>query len=78
MKHEVFARIRKDPGMRFGKPCIRGTRIAVIDVLGWLATGMSRRDILEDYDFLTDEDITAALEYAQSLAEADQLPLSAE
>jgi len=53
-----------DPNKRFGKPCIRGMRITVYDVLGWLASGMSRQEIIEDFPELTDEDITAALAYA--------------
>ncbi|MEX1189945.1 MAG: DUF433 domain-containing protein [Bacteroidia bacterium] len=53
-----------DPQIRFGKPCIRGLRITVYDILGWLASGMSISDILMDYPELRDEDIKAALAYA--------------
>lgn len=53
-----------DPQVRFGRPCIRGMRISVYDILGWLASGMSIIDILEDYPQLTDEDVKAALFYA--------------
>ena len=53
-----------DPQIRFGKPCIRGMRISVYDILSWLASGMSSMDILQDYPELKDEDIKAALEYA--------------
>ena len=53
-----------DPQLRFGKPCIRGMRITVYDILGWLASGMNNNDILSDYPELTDEDIKAALAYA--------------
>lgn len=53
-----------DPNKRFGKPCIRGMRITVYDVLGWLASGMSRQEIMDDFPELTDDDITAALAYA--------------
>lgn len=53
-----------EPGKRGGKPCIRGMRITVGDVLGWLAAGMMRAQILNDYPELTDEDITAALAFA--------------
>lgn len=53
-----------DPQVRFGRPCIRGMRISVYDILGWLASGMSISDILEDYPQLTDEDVKAALFYA--------------
>lgn len=53
-----------EPGKRGGRPCIRGMRIAVADILGWLAAGMSHDQILADYPELTDEDIRAALAYA--------------
>jgi uncharacterized protein (DUF433 family) len=56
--------ITAEPGKRGGRPCIRGMRIAVADVLGWLAAGMSTQDILADYPELTEEDIRAALAYA--------------
>lgn len=51
-------------GKRGGRPCIRGMRISVADVLGWLAAGMSHDDILRDYPELTDDDIRACLAYA--------------
>lgn len=53
-----------EPGKRGGRPCIRGLRIAVSDVLGWLAAGMSHEEILVDYPELTDEDIRACLAYS--------------
>ncbi len=53
-----------DPGKRGGKPCIRNMRITVYDVLQWMASGMSRQDILDDYEELTLEDIQACLEFA--------------
>jgi uncharacterized protein (DUF433 family) len=53
-----------DPGKRGGKPCIRGMRITVGDILGWLASGMTIQEILTDFDELTEEDIYAALSYA--------------
>ena len=53
-----------EPGKRGGRPCIRGMRIAVGDVLGWLAAGMSHQQILDDYPELTEEDIRACLSYA--------------
>jgi len=52
------------PDVRFGKPCIRDTRISVFDVLSWLASGMSIDEVLEDYPELTNEDILACLAYA--------------
>jgi len=53
-----------DPNIRFGKPCIIRTRITVYDVLGWLASGMSVEEILDDYPELTDTNIRACLAYA--------------
>ena len=56
--------ITLETGKRGGRPCIRGMRIAVSDVLGWLAAGMSHAEILGDYPELTEEDIRAALSFA--------------
>ena len=53
-----------EPGKRGGRPCVRGMRIAVSDVLGWLAAGMSHEQILSDYPELTEDDIRACLAYA--------------
>ena len=53
-----------DPNVRFGKPCIKGTRITVYDVLGWLANGMTNEQILADYPELTVEHIQACLSFA--------------
>ena len=53
-----------DPGKRGGRPCVRGLRISVADVLGWLAGGMSHQEILADYPELTEEDIRTCLAYA--------------
>jgi uncharacterized protein (DUF433 family) len=56
--------ITLEPGKRGGRPCIRGMRIAVVDVLGWLAAGMSHEQILSDFPELTEEDIRACLAFA--------------
>jgi uncharacterized protein (DUF433 family) len=53
-----------EPGKRGGRPCIRGMRISVYDILGWLAAGMTNEQIIEEYPELTVEDIRAALAYA--------------
>lgn len=53
-----------EEGKRGGRPCVRGLRITVADVLGWLAAGLSHDQILADYPELTDEDIRACLAYA--------------
>jgi uncharacterized protein (DUF433 family) len=52
------------PGLRGGRPVIRGMRITVGDVLGWLASGMSEAEILMDFPELTEDDIRAALAFA--------------
>jgi len=57
-------RITVDPEQCGGRPCLRGMRIRVRDVLDLLAAGASREEILEDYPLLEDGDITAVLEYA--------------
>lgn len=57
-------RITLNPEQCGGRPCIRGLRIRVGDVLGLLAAGASREEILEDYPYLEAEDITAVLEFA--------------
>lgn len=53
-----------EPGKRGGKPCIRGMRITVYDVLDYLASGMSEADILADFPYLTKDDIRACLAFA--------------
>ena len=53
-----------EPGKCGGKPCIRGMRITVYDVLSYLAAGMSIPEILADFPYLTEEDIRACLSYA--------------
>jgi uncharacterized protein (DUF433 family) len=57
-------RIVIDPAIRFGKPCMRGTRISVGDVLDYLASGMREEEILADFPQLTSDDIRACLAYA--------------
>lgn len=57
-------RIVIDTSVRFGKPCIRGTRITVGDVLSYLASGMQEQDILADFPQLTSDDVRACLTYA--------------
>ena len=57
-------RITIESGKRSGKPCIRGMRITVYDVLSYLASGMTYEEVLEDFPYLTQEDIFACLSYA--------------
>jgi uncharacterized protein (DUF433 family) len=59
--HEI---ITIEPGKRSGRPAVRGMRIAVADVLGWLAAGISHEQIVTDYPELTEDDIRACLAYA--------------
>lgn len=61
-------RITFNPKQCGGKPCIRGMRIRVSDILDMLAGGATRQDILRDFPYLEDDDITAALEYASIAA----------
>lgn len=56
--------ITVEPGKRGGKPCIRGMRITVYDVLEYLASGMTPDEILNDFPYLTEEDLRACLQYA--------------
>jgi uncharacterized protein (DUF433 family) len=56
--------IRINPKKRFGKPCVRETRITVYDILGWLSAGMTYDDILADFPELTRQDILACLAFA--------------
>jgi uncharacterized protein (DUF433 family) len=56
--------ITLEPGKRSGKPCIRGMRITVYDILSYLASGMTQAEILEDFPYLTHTDILACLSYA--------------
>jgi len=56
--------IRINPDKRFGKPCVRNTRITVFDILGWLGSGMTYEDVISDYPELTREDIKACLMFA--------------
>jgi uncharacterized protein (DUF433 family) len=60
----ILDRITVDPGICGSRPCIRGLRVRVKDILDTLAGGSSRAEILGDYPYLEDEDITAALEFA--------------
>lgn len=63
-----------EPGKRSGKPCIRGMRITVYDVLSYLASGMSIEEVLDDFPELTKDDILACLAYA---ADAEKKSLMA-
>ena len=62
MSYREFITI--EPGKRGGKPCVRGMRITVGDVLGWLAVGMTEREIMDDFPELSADDIRACLAFA--------------
>jgi uncharacterized protein (DUF433 family) len=76
MQKSYRERIVIEPGKRSGKPCIKGTRMTVYDVLSYLASGMSFEKILEDFPKLTREDILACLAYAADV-EKEKLVLAA-
>jgi len=61
---DYYAQISINPEVRFGRPCITGTRIGVADVLGWLGSGQTIPEILEDFPELTQAQIQACLLYA--------------
>ncbi|MGB6943416.1 MAG: DUF433 domain-containing protein [Bryobacteraceae bacterium] len=64
----LVQRITVDPNVRFGKPCIRGHRITVQEVLEWLSNGASQQQILADYPQLEPDDFLAVYAYAAELA----------
>ena len=59
-----FSGIEIDPLRRSGKPCVKGTRITVGDVLGWLASGMTSKEIIHDFPELSEQNILEVLAYA--------------
>lgn len=67
-RQALLSRISINPNVCFGKPCIRGTRIWVSLILELLATGSSEKEILEDYPYLTEDDIRACLLYGAETA----------
>jgi uncharacterized protein (DUF433 family) len=73
---EIAPRITVEAGKMSGRPCIRGLRVRVKDVLDMLASGMSHEEILADFPYLEAEDIPAALSYAAS--QVDHPVLAAE
>lgn len=60
----ILARITVDPAVRFGKPCVRGTRLTVGDVLGYLAAGRTEAELREEYPQLAHDDVLACLAFA--------------
>ncbi len=72
-----FGRITANPAQMGGVPCIRGLRIPVATIIGLLAQGMSRAQVLTDYPDIEPEDIEEALRYAAVAVDERQLPLVA-
>jgi uncharacterized protein (DUF433 family) len=70
---DLMDRITIDPNMCHGKPVIRGRRYPVSLILDLLAAGMSRKEILEDYEDLEDQDISACLEFASNIIEGRRM-----
>ncbi|MCX6641078.1 MAG: DUF433 domain-containing protein [bacterium] len=66
--NQLLNRIKIDPNVCFGKPCIKGTRIWVSLILDFLANGMSHQEIIKEYPQLEDEDIRAAIAYGADFA----------
>ena len=62
--NELLTNITINPDIRSGKPCIKGTRITVGDILQWLASGMNMQEILDDFPILKEEHIRATLAFA--------------
>ena len=67
--NDILKYISTNPDICFGKPCIKGTRIAIADILQWLASGMSNNEILDDYPLLEEDHIKAALTFAANREE---------
>lgn len=68
----LLERITQEPGKLGGKPCIRGLRISVSQVLGMLGEGLSTAEILDDFPYLEAEDIQACLVFASQLTQTPQ------
>ena len=69
-------RITTDAGIRTGLPCVAGTRIAVSDVVGWFAGGMTEAEILQDFPDLSADDVRACLLYAAECTNSAPRPVS--
>ncbi len=72
---DLLQRITRDPAVMGGRPCIRGMRVTVGTIVGLLAAGRTREEILQAYPYLEADDIRAALSYAAWRTEEVELPL---
>ncbi len=77
-REELVKRISINPGVCFGKPCIRGTRIWVSLILDNLAEGVTEKELLENYPGLKHEDILAAIAYGAEMSRERYVPLPIE
>lgn len=75
IRHYKFDRITLNPEICFGKPCVRGMRMPVASLLGYLSSGMSIKDILKSWPELEADDIYQALAYASWAMEESVLPM---
>ena len=75
-REELLDCIALDANIRFGKPCIKGTRVTVKDILEWLSSGMSIPEILEDYPLLKEKHIYAALTFAAKREELTRIAVA--
>ena len=78
MTHPLLNRISVDPSVCSGKPCIRGTRIWVSLILDFLASGMTIKEIIEEYPQLTEDDIRAAIAYGAEMSRERYVEVPAE
>jgi len=69
----LISRITSSPDICHGKPCLRGLRYPVENVLEWLSSGMTAAEILEDYEDLEPEDLRAAIAWAAQLARTKRI-----
>jgi uncharacterized protein (DUF433 family) len=69
----IVSRITVEPGKRGGKPCIRGLRITVWDVLGWLGAGMTENEVLDEHPDLQKADFPAVYQYAAQIGRTADL-----
>ena len=77
MENDMNGRIEVNPNIHFGKPCIAGTRIPVLDVLELVGEGISFSDIIKEYyPILTIEDIRASVRYAIEVVDAEDIHLA--
>ena len=77
-REELLKHLSIDPGICFGKPCIRGTRIWVSLILDNLAEGITEKELLENYPALKHEDILAAIAYGAEMSRERYVPLPIE